>query len=325
MNFATIGTSQITESFIESARTVPNAKIAAVYSRSRERAKVFAEKNQVSKQYSSFEELAKDSEIDGVYIASPNVCHFEQSKFFLSHGKHVICEKPACLNSEQVRTLFAIADENHCIFMEAIKGVHATALPLLREALKEIGHVYSAVLDFSQYSSRYDAYLRGERPNIFLPEMGAGGFMDLGVYNVFLAYLLFGRTDQMKMKATFLRTGADASGTLLLDYGDKVITLTYSKTCDSRLPSQILGDKGVILLDSVSRLGKVKLQLNDGTERIIADDAQSGRIMAYQIEDFLAYVTGDFIHTPYETAKKASIDVAEMMEEARRNDGGFSF
>lgn len=325
MKIATVGTSWITESFIESARTVRGAEIAAVYSRRRERAEAFAQKNQVGAAFSSLEEMAADSGIDAVYIASPNVCHFEQAALFLNAGKHVICEKPVCLNPEQVKTLYRAADAHRVVFMEAIKGVHAPAVPVLREALKKIGVVRSAVLDFSQYSSRYEAYLRGERPNIFLPEMGAGGFMDLGVYPMFLAYLLFGRTDSIKMQAQFLDTGADAAGAVLLDYKDKVVTVTYSKTADSRLPSQILGDKGVILLGSVSRFGEVKLIRNDGTEETIVSEPDGARVMAYQIEDLLSYAAGGYVHTPYETARRASIDVSEMMELARRDAGGFAF
>lgn len=325
MKLAVIGTSWITESFIESFLSLENTALYAVYSRSREKADLFAEKHGAERAFTSLEEMAKDINYDSVYIASPNIFHYEQAKLFLQHGKNVICEKPLCVEPEQINELYAIADAENIIFCEAIMNLHSPDTILVKEALKRIGTVHSAFLDFSQLSSKYPSYLQGKRPNIFLPEMGAGCLMDLGVYSVYLSCILFGFTDDIKASAIFLDTGADCSGAAILSYPDSTVTLTYSKTAQSRIPSQIIGDKGAVLIDSVSQIGNSKIVFNDRSESIIVKERTRKEIMRFEAEDFIAYTSGKFKYVPYETAKKASVDVSVMMKFIRENCGKFLF
>ena len=101
VKYATIGTSWITGEFIGGASLVDGLQLAAVYSRSEERGKAFAASLAGVSVYTDLEKLAA-SDIDAVYIASPNHLHYPQSRFFLERGKHVICEKPAALDTAQL-------------------------------------------------------------------------------------------------------------------------------------------------------------------------------------------------------------------------------
>ena len=101
MKFATIGTSWITQSYIKAAISTEKWTLCAVCSRNTENAQIFANQFNAQKQYTSLSELACDSEIEAVYIGSPNALHYEQSKMMLLAGKHVICEKPATVTKEE--------------------------------------------------------------------------------------------------------------------------------------------------------------------------------------------------------------------------------
>ena len=97
INFGIIGTSWITDSFIECAQATSKWNLAAVYSRTEESAKKFAAKYESQKVelYTDLNKLVNDSNLSAIYIASPNILHYEQAKLALNAGKNVILEKPS--------------------------------------------------------------------------------------------------------------------------------------------------------------------------------------------------------------------------------------
>jgi predicted dehydrogenase len=105
INFGTVGTSWITEEFINTGKTFNEFNLAAVYSRDEEKAKTFADKHGVKSFFTDLKKMA-ESDIDAVYIASPNSLHCSQSIFFMKHKKHVICEKPLASNCRELNKMF---------------------------------------------------------------------------------------------------------------------------------------------------------------------------------------------------------------------------
>ena len=170
IRYATVGTGWITDAFIRGAAMVPELHLAAVYSRTEEGAVRFASKYAGEiRLFTDLASMAACPDIDAVYIASPNFLHYSQSKLFLEHGKHVICEKPAVVQPEELRVLQRIAKEKGLIYMEAIMMMHLPARRVLHDAVKKLGRIYSARIDFSQLSSKYPSLLDGGLPNIFNP------------------------------------------------------------------------------------------------------------------------------------------------------------
>ncbi|MCP5990127.1 Gfo/Idh/MocA family oxidoreductase, partial [Klebsiella pneumoniae] len=89
--------------------------------------------------YTSLEALAQSDAIDAVYIASPNSLHFPQTRLFLSHKKHVICEKPLASNLQEVEAAIAVAKANHVVLFEAFKTASLPNFLLLKETLGKVG------------------------------------------------------------------------------------------------------------------------------------------------------------------------------------------
>lgn len=102
--------------------------------------------------------MAQSDAIDAVYIASPNSLHFPQTELFLSHKKHVICEKPLASNIEEVEAAIALARENRVVLFEAFKTASLPNFLLLQQSLPKIGKVRKAFINYCQYSSRYQRY-----------------------------------------------------------------------------------------------------------------------------------------------------------------------
>ena len=323
MNLATIGTSWITESFIDSSKYIDNINIYAVYSRSEEKAAAFAEKNNVDKYFSFLDKMLADENIDAVYIASPNSKHYEQAKMCLEAGKHVICEKPMVVTTEQLEELYKLADGKNLILLEAMKSMHSDGLDVIKKSLPDIGEIRTASIDFSQHSSKYGAYKRGENPNIFNPEFCTGALMDLGVYCVYFALELFGAPEKVVSHSDFLESGADCTGTLIFIYKDKTVTITYSKTANGFLGSRILGENGAITVKSVSKLTGIDRYYIDGRIENLYPVIDENIVMSKEIEAFRDFADGKNLDY-YNFCKNMAYTSCRIIENIRKeNNFGF--
>ncbi|MDD2362999.1 MAG: Gfo/Idh/MocA family oxidoreductase [Oscillospiraceae bacterium] len=325
MRYATIGTSWITGSFIEGAIIAGNMQLGAVYSRNEKNGKEFSEKFGCVPVYTDLLKLAECPSIDAVYIASPNVFHYEQSKLFLLHGKHVICEKPATVTSAQLIELITLAKQKGLVYIEAIMMRYLPARTLLHKAIGQIGDITTARFDFSQLSSKFSELSAGRLPNIFNPAMSTGCLMDLGIYCVYAAIDLFGRPDSIAARAGFLKCGADGYGSAIFDYPDKQLTLTYSKIGQSVRGSEIMGTKGTITIDSVSKLTGITLIRNiDNIEesRLLIGDIPKPQLMSHEAAAFFRFAQNPRgFADEIDEEGRITLAVCETMEDMRRRCG----
>lgn len=319
MKYGVIGTGWIAKSFIDGARMLANAEFTAVYSRTQESGGKFASDNGIPLVYTDINEFAK-GDFEAVYIASPNRLHYEQSKLMLLNGKHVICEKPITVEPEELSELQTLAEQNGLIYVEAIMYMFNPARELLRDAIKKIGRITSVHFDFSQLSSKYPAYVKGELPNIFNPALATGCLMDLGIYCVYPALDLFGLPEKTTACAHFMESGADGSGNAALLYADKLINFTYSKLGQDRLGSQIFGDEGTITIESISKLTNMKLIAKNGDTQEIIGDVEKEKLMGYEavgFERFIAHPDDPY----YTVTSERALQVSTLMKEIRALSG----
>ena len=320
IRFASVGTGWIAGEFIKGTRGVLGLEYAACYSRSRETGEKFAAQWGAETVYTDLEQMAKDSTIDAVYIASPNALHYAQSKLFLEHGKHVICEKPITVEPEQLEELQALAAQKGLVYMEALIGVYLPETKILKETVEKLGQVHLARIDFSQYSSKYPAYLAGKTPNIFNPQMATGGLMDLGIYCVYPALMLFGIPESVSAHARFLRTGADGSGCVTLGYPDKTVVLTYSKTAQGTIGSEIQGENGVIKIPRISKLTDMTFTPVGGEPIALTNYTDKYLQMSHEAEAFYRFIKKpEETQELYHEVQKLSLDVSRVMKQARES------
>lgn len=289
LKYSVIGTSWITKSFIDGANLYEDLCLDGVYSRSFEKGSAFAEEAGAKRVFTVFNDLAS-SDTDLVYVASPNVCHYEQCKDLLLNGKHVICEKPISITAKEFNELCNIANEKNLVYFEAIMYMHTPLRQVLKDAVSKIGNIRSATIDFSQLSSKYQALKNGELPNIFNPEMKTGALNDLGIYCVYPVIDLFGMPEKITPVQHFLHTGADGSGSAAFEYADKLVTITYSKVGQSRSASQIMGDEGTVTIDSISKLDGIRLFNNVGEETLLNGETDKKYLMGNEAKSAIDFI-----------------------------------
>lgn len=107
--------------------------------------------------------------VDVVYLAVPNNQHARYAKVALEAGKHVIVEKPMAVNALQAEELAHLARRKKVFLFEAMTTQYLENYNKIRELLPRIGTVKLVQCNFSQYSSRYDAFCAGETPTSFDP------------------------------------------------------------------------------------------------------------------------------------------------------------
>ncbi|MCG9595927.1 Gfo/Idh/MocA family oxidoreductase [Vibrio sp. Isolate25] len=317
IRLAVIGTNWITDQFIEAALKTDLYLLAGVYSRSIEKAKAFAEKYDSPALFDDFDELATSTEIDVVYIASPNSLHAPQAIKLLEAGKHVICEKPLAANETLAQQMYQTALANDVVLFEAFMSPHTPNFKLLKEHSRHIGKIRKALITYCQYSSRYPKYLAGENPNTFNPAFANGSIMDIGYYCVGAAVELFGEPLSVKAHAQLLDSGVDGSGSVILGYDGFEVVLQHSKTSDSYLPSEIQGEEGALLMEMIST-GKKLTKITKGSVGVDLSVKQDPNPMYYEA---LVFAKQFETHKMDEDCMKRSLIVAKLLTEIRKQTG----
>ncbi|MGH4119750.1 Gfo/Idh/MocA family protein [Clostridium sp.] len=319
IRFGVIGTSNITEWFLNGGLEVKDFVLTAVYSRSEEKGKEFAEKHNASYVFTDLNEMAKSDLIDAVYIASPNAFHSEQTILFLNNKKHVLCEKAFASNTKEVINMIQAAKDNQVILMEAMKTTQLPNFKIIKENLHRIGKVRKYFASYCQYSSRYDKYREGIVLNAFNQKLSNGALMDIGVYCIHPMINLFGKPKEIKANALILESGVDGEGSITFKYDEMDAVVMYSKITNSKLPSEIQGEEGNIIIENINKFEKVRIVFRDGKEEDLTQ-FHNENDMCYEIETFIKSIkSGDMEENSnlFQTSKW----VMEALDEARKQTG----
>jgi predicted dehydrogenase len=295
IRFAVVGTNWITRQFVDAAHESGHYKLTAVYSRTLEQAQAFANDYPVEHLFTDLDAMAQSDAIDAVYIASPNALHAPQSILFLSHKKHVICEKPLASNIREVEAAIACARDNQVVLFEAFKTASLPNFIALQQALPKIGKVRKALLNYCQYSSRYQRYLDGENPNTFNPAWSNGSIMDIGFYTLATAVALWGEPHSVHATATLLESGVDAHGSVQMNYGEFDVNLLHSKVSDSVIPSEIQGEAGSLVIEKISECQRITFVPRGGKPQDLSLP-QHINTMLYEAETFARLVADNEVN-----------------------------
>lgn len=250
MKLAILGAGMIVQDFLKMVKDLPEIELMALLSseRSLERSSRLAESHQIAGVYTDVESILEISEIDTVYVALPNHLHYEYSKKALEAGKHVICEKPFTLTLAELEELEAIAKSKDLILIEAITNQYLTNYKQLKQDLAQLGDLKLIECNYSQYSSRYDAFKEGNVLPAFNPKMGGGALMDINIYNIHLVVGLLGAPNKVQYYANIERD-IDTSGMLVMDYGYVKVVCIGSKDTAAPITSTIQGTHGSIVIN----------------------------------------------------------------------------
>lgn len=299
MRLAVIGTGKIVKDAFEALQDIPAEKITvqAVFGRphSREKAEALAKAYGVPEVYTDYAELLAKAPVDFVYIGLVNSAHFDYAKQALLAGRNVILEKPSTASYAETKELAKLAVEKGLYLFEAVTLLHMPNFEGIRQSLNEIGDIKLIQCNYSQYSSRYDAYKEGKVLPALDPAMYGGALYDINIYNLNFVIGLFGAPEAIHYTANKGFNGVDTSGVLLLQYTDFTAVCVGAKDSESPCGITIQGDKGYIRVDGAPNvLTNFTLAVKGQKEKKMALNAYPHR-MVHEFLDFAdIYARGDY-------------------------------
>ncbi|KWZ97385.1 oxidoreductase, NAD-binding domain protein [Anaerococcus hydrogenalis] len=315
INFATIGSNFIVENILKTVVKMDGYNYYGAYSRSIEKADYLKEKFGAEMSFDNLSKMFEDPKIDLVYIASPNSLHYKQAKMCLLANKNVICEKPFFTNTKELDDLIKISEKKNLFLFEAISIKYLPSLGILKNLLRQIGKISTCMINYSQYSSRFDKYKAGIVENIFKSEFSAGALADLGIYNLHLIYELFGMGEDFSYFGNINPYGVDLGGSGIISYGDFTVSFTNAKDSKSENFIIIQGEEGYIkVYGNIQEAEKIEI-FKEGKSEFI--DIKKERDLYFYEFDFFREI---FENKNYESSKKKlneSRDVLKMFEKLK--------
>ena len=302
--------------FLEAAKLIPEMEVRALFARKEEKRKEICEKYQVPVAYDSYEKLLADQSIDVLYLPVPNHLHYSFTKQALEAGKHVILEKPFTVTYEEAKKLAELARAKGLVLFEAITNQYNANYEKVRELLPGLGDVKIVQLNFSQYSSRYEAFKQGNIAPVFDAAKAGGALMDLNVYNIHFVVGLFGEPKAVHYYPN-MEKGVDMSGILVMEYPTFQCVCVAAKDCGAPLSVNIEGDKGCMFSHSNSgRFEEFSYQENK-QEPIHYELARRDSIFAEELTAFTEYYVNKN-RAELDRRLEHSLRVMKVLDAARR-------
>lgn len=291
---AIMGTGKIAGVMAETLKSMRNVTCYAVGSRTKENADNFASRYGIKKVYSSYEDLVNDPKIDLVYIATPHSEHFNNVKLALLAGRNVLCEKAFMLNEDQAEAVFKCAEEKKLLLVEAMW----TRFHPMRKKLDEV--IASNVIGEPIMLTANLGYNIAVKDRIAKPELGGGALLDLGVYTLNFASMVFGNdvTDIASL-CTFNDAGMDLNDSITLRYKDgKMAVLNSSAMSVSDRTGVIYGTKGYIIVDNINNIEAITVYDDDHRELAYYKRPKQKTGYEYEIEACMKALSEGWIECP---------------------------
>ena len=320
IHLGTVGSGVIVRSILDCVQQTEGVHLEAVYSRTEEKGRALAQDYGAEKVYTDMGTFLSDGAVDVVYIATPNLLHYEQVKGALLAGKHVICEKPFGARVDQARELLELAMERRLFLIEAVPTPFLPNFPVLKEHLPKVGPVKLVLGNYTQYSARYDRLLAGETPNIFNPQLAGGCLMDINYYNVYLTAALFGPPDRAEYYPNRFAGGADTSGVMVLTYPGFTASLAGAKDARGVSFYHIQGERGCLRVkDGSNGLAEIQVVTETGEETFNLQPDPNRWL--YEVRAVTSLIRSGDCDTAYSLLRDITLPTVETVETARKKAG----
>lgn len=286
--YGIISTASITSRFIEGIRCASD-EVVCIGSRDINKAREFANDNNISKYYGTYEEVYKDEDISVVYIPVINSLHYECAKNALNHHKHVILEKPFTVKESEAIELFEIAKKNNCLLFEGVKNVFMPSTEFVKNNLDRIGKVISIETKqgtkhpFPEGHWMYDI------------KQGGGAYFGSASYVYHYLRYLF-NSEPIDIDGTYTpSSNSDLICNFSFKLNDIKVNSTIDMTGDLENTCVINGEKGKIVVDTFWRSHHVDVYVGN---TIVESFDDSGSEFVYEINHFNDCLKSGLIESP---------------------------
>ncbi|KAM9410639.1 trans-1,2-dihydrobenzene-1,2-diol dehydrogenase [Pholidichthys leucotaenia] len=238
-------TGRISHDFTVALKTLPveDHQVVAVTARKLEDAQEFANKHSIPRAYGSYEELARDPEIDVVYVGVINPYHMKTCLLFTNAKKNVLCEKPLAMNTKEVQEILASAKKNDVFLMEAVWTRFFPASVEIRRLLShgELGELQMAMTAFGVPLM--------QNPSAKQKELGRGALLDIGIYCLQFICMVYGgeKPESVQASGVCVETEVDETVVVTLKFSKKrMAVVTFSTGMELPNDALVVGTKGTI-------------------------------------------------------------------------------
>lgn len=263
----------IAQKFADAVGRLECCEITAVASKNPDRALKFAKDFGIPKAYSCYEEMAEDKEVDAVYISTAHPFHHTAAEVFIREGKHILCEKPLCVDFNTAEKLTALARENNVFLMEAMWSAFLPAITSITDDIKNgiIGVPMGMKADFC-YSIDLE-----EDPKLFESKLYGGSLLDVGVYCIYLARRIFGEPEEVTAFSN-IQNGVDLHTQMLLKFEKGAIaSLSSAIKLEKPYDAYIYGENGCIYVPNFYKADRYTVTYSDGkVEEKVFDSFENG-------------------------------------------------
>lgn len=314
MRWGIIGPGNIAKEFASDLKYVEREKceIGPVLGHSCEHTKAFCDK------YGGFviediDELVTHKP-DAVYIATPHPLHYEETLFCLENKIPVLCEKPLAINENQVKELVDASKKYNTFLLEGLWTRFLPSFHYLFNIIQSgtIGEILHVHADMSFIAEK------DKTNRFFNPELGGGSLLDVGVYTIYLSYLLLGNPDKIFACGKVNEMHIDETCGVTLKYTDgKYAMLESSIVTQTQNSAWIYGSKGTIRIKRPWTEHPEKIDVRIiGAPSFDHYPSWQGRGFQYEVDEVIKCLKANKIESDI-ISHRASLDVIKIMDEVR--------
>ena len=310
------GPGAIATSFAQGMTMVGGGAIAAVASRSLERADAYADQFGIAGRHDSYEALAEDPDIDAVYVATPHAHHEAMTLLFVEAGKHVLCEKPFALNARQAQRMADAARAQGVFCMEALWSRFLPAYRVLVDLLGD-GRIGEPLLVEADFGYRTPVVPDDRHFDL---HQGGGALLDLGIYPVQLCTLVLGLPDRVVADGIVGSTGVDEQVAAVLHHpGDRLGVVKAALQVSMSCPARIAGTDGWIQLPAFMHCPEsLEVAGRAGLEHI--DAGYEGEGLRFQVDEVHRCLAEGLTESPVMTLDE-TVALAGVLDDIRAQIG----
>ncbi len=311
-----LGPGKIAHSFANDLKLVEGGELTAVASRNMDRASTFAAEYGAPHVFDSYEAMLRSDTIDVVYIATPHIGHKEWAVKALECGKHVLCEKPLGTSLAEVQAIIDAAQKNQVFLMEALWSRFNPSIRKIKDWITEgkIGEVGYVHADFAFYGLDKE-----ENGRLLNPHLAGGSLLDIGIYPIFLTYLILGLPKKIKAAANFYKTGVEVQTSMIFEYDTAQALLYSGLVSNSEMKAEIQGSKGAIFIDPRwHETQGFSLVIDEKEEK--HDLPTTGKGYSHEIEEVHSCLRKGKLQSDL-WSHDNSIDLISLMDQIRRQTG----